>query len=127
MRTKVVVELSDKYLKACIGRKVRVIKLVNTDPPSILAALNSLFKDNKQVKNFDVFVVIGRNKITVRRVELPSQDLKEIEQMLGLYLIRQIPYRKEEVCWAYQNLGFDGINNSRLILAVVLKMFLMAL
>jgi hypothetical protein len=121
MRTKVIVELSDKYLKVCIGRKVRAIKLANIDSPSILAALNSVFKDNKQIKNFDVFVVIGRNKITVRRVELPSQDLKEIEQMLGLYLIRQIPYRKEEVCWAYQNLGFDGINNSCLILAVVLK------
>jgi hypothetical protein len=65
--------------------------------------------------------VLNRNKITVRHVDLPSQDPKEIEQMLGLYLMRQIPYHKEEVCWAYQNLGFDGISNSQLILAIALK------
>ena len=121
MRTRVIVELLDRYLKVSIGRKAMVVNLPNVDPASISSALSSVFKDNKQAKNLDVFVVLSRNKITVRRVELPSQDPKEIEQMLGLYLIRQIPYHKEEVCWAYQNLGFDGISNSHLVLAVALK------
>jgi hypothetical protein len=120
MKTRVIVELSDRRLKVSIGHKVMAQNLPNIDPASISAAIRSVFREGKLGKNFDVFVVLSRDKITVRRVELPSQDLKEIEQMLGLYLIRQIPYHKEEVCWAYQNLGFDGIS-SCLVLAVALK------
>jgi len=121
MRTKIVIEVLEHYLKVSVGRKVAVEPLGNLEPRSISLALNSILKQNKCGKNLDVSVVLSRNKITVRRVDLPSQDLKEIEQMLGLYLIRQIPYHKEEVFWAYQNLGFDGVSNSHLILAVALK------
>lgn len=121
MRTKVIIELTEHWLKVCIGRKVVVEPLSSSEGSAVLAALNSIFKQNKLGKDTDVFVVLNRNKITVRRVDLPSQDPKEIEQMLGLYLMRQIPYHKDEVCWAYQNLGFDGVSNSNLILAVALK------
>jgi len=121
MRTKVIIELAESYLKVSIGRKVAVEPLVSTEPAVISNALSLILKQNKCTKDFDVFVVFNRNKITVRRVDLPSQDPKELEQMLGLCLMRQIPYHKEEVCWAYQNLGFDGTNNSHLILAIALK------
>ncbi len=121
MKTRIVIELSEHWLKAVIGRKVSVEPLSSQEPAQILAALNSILKQNKCGKDVEVCVVLSRNKITVRRVDLPSQDPKEIEQMLGFYLIRQIPYHKEEVCWAYQNLGFDGISNSHLVLAVALK------
>jgi hypothetical protein len=121
MRTRIVIEVSERWLKVSIGHKVAVEPLANLEPGSISSGLNLILKQNKGSKDLDVSVVLSRNKITVRRVDLPSQDLKEIEQMLGLYLIRQIPYHKEEVCWAYQNLGFDGVSNSHLILAVALK------
>ena len=121
MRTKIVIEVLDRWLKVSVGRKMVVESLANVEPGSISLALNTILKQNKCSKDLDVSVVLSRNKITVRRVDLPSQDLKEIEQMLGLYLIRQIPYHKEEVFWAYQNLGFDGVSNSHLILAVALK------
>lgn len=121
MRTKVVIELADFLLKVSVGRKVTVDSLPNTESGVISASLSKILKQNKCTKDIDVFVVLNRNKITVRRVDLPSQDPKEIEQMLVLYLMRQIPYHKEEVCWAYQNLGFDGISNSHIVLAVALK------
>ena len=121
MRTRIVIEVLESWLKVSVGHKVAVQPLANLEPGSISLVLNSILKQNKCGKDLDVFIVLSRNKITVRRVDLPSQDPKEIEQMLGLYLIRQIPYHKEEVFWAYQNLGFDGISNSHLILAVALK------
>jgi len=121
MRTKIVIEVLERWLKVSIGHKVAVEPLANTEPGSISTAINSILKHSGGSKDLDVSVVLSRNKITVRRVDLPSQDSKEIEQMLGLYLVRQIPYHKEEVVWAYQNLGFDGISNSHLILAVALK------
>ncbi len=121
MKIKVIIELAESCLKVSIGRKVAVESLASTEPAVISNALSLILKQNKCGKNFDVFVVFNRNKITVRRVDLPSQDPKEIEQMLGLCLMRQIPYHKEEVCWAYQNLGFDGTSNSHLIMAIALK------
>ncbi len=121
MRTKIVIEVLERWLKVCVGHRVAVEPLVNVEPGSISAAFNRILKQNKCGKDLEVSVVLTRNKITVRRVDLPSQDPQEIEQMLGLYLIRQIPYHKEEVSWAYQNLGFDGVSNSHLILAVALK------
>ena len=121
MRTKIVVEVLEHWLKVSVGRKVTVQPLVNVETESISLSLNAILKQNKCSKDLDVSIVLNRNKITVRRVDLPSQDPQEIEQMLGLYLIRQIPYHKEEVFWAYQNLGFDGVSNSHLILAVALK------
>lgn len=122
MRTRIIIEVLDHWLKVSLGNKLAVEPLVNIEPGSIFSALNSVLKQNGgSSKDLDVSVVLSRNKITVRRVDLPSQDPQEIEQMLGLYLIRQIPYHKEEVIWAYQNLGFDGISSSHLILAVALK------
>lgn len=121
MRTRIVIEVLERCLKVSVGHKVAVEPLANAEPGSISSGLNSILKQNKCGKDLDVSVVLSRNKITVRRVDLPSQDRKEIEQMLGLYLIRQIPYHKEEVFWAYQNLGFDGVSNSHLVLAVALK------
>jgi len=121
MKTKVVVELAENWLKVVVGRKITAEPLAAIEPAAISTALSLVLKQNKCGKDLEVFVVLSRNKITVRRVDLPSHDTKEIEQMLGLYLVRQIPYQKEEVCWAYQNLGFDGVSNSHLILGVVLK------
>jgi len=116
-----VIEVLEHWLKISVDRKVAVVSLANLEPGTITSALNSVLKQNKCSKDLEVNVILSRNKITVRRVDLPSQDPAEIEQMLGLYLIRQIPYHKEEVFWAYQNLGFDGVSNSHLILAVALK------
>jgi Tfp pilus assembly protein PilN len=121
MKTKVIIELSERWIKVAVGRKVSVEPILSADPATISAYISSALKQNKGSKDLEVFVVLSRNKITVRRVDLPSQDPKEIEQMLGLYLIRQIPYHKEEVFWAYQNLGFDGISNSHILLAIALK------
>jgi len=121
MKTKVIIELSERWLKVAVGRKLAVEAITSSDPASLAGSISAILKQSKCAKDAEVFVVLSRNKITVRRVDLPSQDPKEIEQMLGLYLIRQIPYRKEEVFWAYQNLGFDGISNSHILLAIALK------
>ena len=121
MKTKVVIELSERWLKVAAGKRLSVQPVPNNDPAAIAGLISSALKQGRCGKDAEIYVVLSRNKITVRRVDLPSQDTKEIEQMLGLYLIRQIPYHKDEVFWAYQNLGFDGISNSHILLAVALK------
>lgn len=121
MKTKVIIELSERWLKVAVGRKLAVEAIASSDPVTIANSISAILKQNRVAKDAEIYVVLSRNRITVRRVDLPSQDPKEIEQMLSLYLIRQIPYHKEEVFWSYQNLGFDGVSNSHILLAVALK------
>ncbi|MFA5370159.1 MAG: hypothetical protein WC300_05545, partial [Candidatus Omnitrophota bacterium] len=95
MKTRVVIELSGRRLKVYIGHSLAVRDLPEVDLASISAALSGIIlKNNKRPSNLDVYLVLSRNAITVRRIELPSQDAKEIEQMLGLYIVRQVPHRK---------------------------------
>lgn len=127
MKTKVVIEFSEKWLKAVVsavqGNKSSIEKVIleplpNVDFSSVSKVLSSVFKRIGKRKGLEVIVVLSRNKMTVRKIELPSRDAHEIEQMLGLHVIRQVPYSKEEIIWGYQNLGFDGISNSRILLGI---------
>lgn len=127
MKTKVVIEFSEKWLKVVVstshGVKSSIDKVILEPLPeatalSVSKVLASVFKQIGKRKGLDVIVVLSRNKMTVRKIDLPSRDSHEIEQMLSLHVIRQVPYAKEEIIWGYQNLGFDGISNSRILLGI---------
>lgn len=126
MRPKLYVEFSELWVKAVLVEtqkmqsKVSSIFLEQIVPntSNFSAAVNNIFIKTGKKKNLDVTIILNRSKITVRKVDMPSRDTQEIEQMLGLHVIRQVPYPKEEIVWGYENLGFDGISNSRILLAV---------
>lgn len=100
------------------SEKETILEPLEGDISNITAPLSRVLYNIGQRKGLEVTVVVSRNKITIRRVDLPSQDPNEIEQMLGLHVIRQVPYPKEEIIWGYQNLGFDNISNSHILLAI---------
>ncbi len=127
MKTRVVIEFSEKWLKVVVSasygiknsiNKVILESLLEATSSGISKVLSSVFKQIGKRKGVEVIAVLSRNKVTVRKIELPSRDSHEIEQMLGLHVIRQVPYAKEEIIWGYQNLGFDGISNSRILLGI---------
>lgn len=127
MNKKVIIEFSERWLKAVcssfVGIKHNSIEKIILEPAgqdllNLSGSLNNLFKQIGQKKGLEVSVVLSRNKITVRQLDLPSRDAAEIESMLGLHVIRQVPYPKEEIIWSHQNLGFDGMSNSHILLAV---------
>lgn len=128
MKKRVVIEFSERWLKAVVftssgikqGSVTKIIlEPLGGDGLFIAEPLSRIFKQIGQKSNLEVTIVLSRNKITVRQLDLPSRDPTEIESMLGLHVIRQVPYPKEEIVWSYQNLGFDGISNSHIILAIV--------
>lgn len=119
MKTQVVIEFSERWLKAVVSLKKTILEPLEGDISNITVALDRIFQEIGRRKGLEVIVCLSRNKITIRRIDLPSQDALEIEQMLGLHVIRQVPYPKEEIIWGYQNLGFDGISNSHILLAIV--------
>ncbi len=127
MKKKVIIEFSERWLKAVcysptgIGHasiEKIILEPIVLDTPNLSISLNNVFKQIGQRKGIEVSVVLSRNKITVRQLDLPSRDSAEIESMLGLHVIRQVPYPKEEIVWSHQNLGFDGLSNTHILLAV---------
>lgn len=126
MKTKVVIEFSEKWLKAVVVDfqsahawiKDIILEPVEPNLLNVSDAVNKIIAKAGRKKVHDVTVVLSRNKITVRNIDLPSHDPREIEQMLGLHVIRQVPYSKEEIIWGYQNLGFDGVSSSHILLAI---------
>ena len=123
MTTQVIIEFSDRFLKAAVFDAGGPLKESFLEPlvpnfRNVPAVLSGLFQRIGRKKRLEVIAVLNRSKVTMRKVDLPSRDKAEIEQMLGLHIIKQVPYPKEEIIWGYQNLGFDGISNTRILLAI---------
>jgi hypothetical protein len=117
MNKKLVIEFSEHWVKA-VADKI-VLEPIEPGASSAVIALDRIFQKLGQKKNLEVLVVLSRNKVTLRKLDLPSREPSEIESMLGLHVVRQVPFPKEEIVWGYQNLGFDGINNSSVLLGIV--------
>ena len=127
LKKRLVLEFSQGLLKAVLtevrGAKAAVKKILiepslGIDSQSISRSLSGVLAQVGGKRKLEIILVLPRDKLTVRRIELPSHDPHEIEQMLELSVVRQVPYRKEEIIWAYQNLGFDGISNSQILLVI---------
>jgi len=127
MKTKLIVEFYGQWVKAAVVHyqgifvyvKDVIIEPIDPSFDNISGVVKKIIAQAGRNKKPEVVVCLNRNKITLRRIELLSKDTREIEQMLALHVIRQVPYVKEEIIWGYQNLGFDGINSSAILLAIV--------
>lgn len=123
MSIKIIIEFSDRFLKAAVfdakgGLKDAFLEPLEPNFRNVPAALSGLFQRVGKKKGLEVSAILNRSKVTMRKADLPSRDKAEIEQMLGLHIIKQVPYPKEEIIWGYQSLGFDGISNTRVLLAI---------
>lgn len=126
MKSKLILEFSDIWLKACLidplNKQEPKALFLEPMKPGMLdmpLAVENIFKQIGKSKQLELVLILTRSKSTLRRIDLPSRDAGELEQMLSLHVIRQVPYPKEEIIWGYKNLGFDGTSNSRLLLAIV--------
>ena len=65
MRTRIVIEVLESWLKVSVGHKVAVQPLANLEPGSISLVLNSILKQNKCGKDLEIFLVFGSLRINV--------------------------------------------------------------
>ncbi len=82
------------------------------------------FLKREKAKAKSAVLCLPRNLVTVRNLYLPTQDQKEIAQMVELHLSRVVPHKKEEIFFSH---FFSGINQegyARVMLAIVQKTFL---
>lgn len=93
------------------------VKLVQIKEP-VVEAIAKAFKTLKLSKE-GVIACIPRHLVTVRILEFPSVDPKEIESMVNLQVGKQTPYSREEIIFAYRPIHTekDGYTKVMLVIA----------
>ncbi|GEM_PF-5801673 len=85
--------------------------------PDGLGALKALL-DAAPVTGREVGLAIGREAFTLRTLELPSRDPKEIASMLELQLGKLTPYPRAEIFFAWSLIGTFRDGYTTVLLAV---------
>ena len=123
--TVIVVEIGNDWLKIVEGkvvtggigtRGVHFVKLSEIKG-SVSDALGRIFKDNKWSKH-NVLLCLPRHLVTTRILELPSVNLKEIDDIIGLHIGKQTPYAREEIIYSYKVIGSGKEGYARVFLAI---------
>jgi len=85
---------------------------------SVSGAISKVFRDLKLNKN-TVILCIPRHLATVRILELPSIDPKEIADMIDLQIGKQTPYAKEEIVFSHRIIDAEreGYTKAMLVIA----------
>lgn len=93
------------------------IKLAQIKEP-IADAISKIFRELK-LKKKNIITYIPRNLVTIRILELPSTDPKEITEMINLQIGKQTPYSKEEITFSYRIIDTDREGYAKVMLAIV--------
>lgn len=86
----------------------------------VLNALLALAKE-KQIKSNGAFLVLPRHLAIVKVLRLPSQEERELRQMVEIQISSQTPYTLEEVEFEYRKLSSDSEGYTQVVLIVIPK------
>ncbi|MFA4981050.1 MAG: pilus assembly protein PilM [Candidatus Omnitrophota bacterium] len=122
----VVIEIGNDWLKIAENRypagsrivsRLDFKKIADIDG-SMTAAISKIFSILKLDKH-SVISYIPRHLATVRILELPATDPKEINEMVSLLAIKQTPYSKEEIVSAYKTISCMKEGYTKVMLVIV--------
>ncbi|KPK39578.1 MAG: hypothetical protein AMJ78_08310, partial [Omnitrophica WOR_2 bacterium SM23_29] len=120
------IEITDRHIKllqiSAKGSDTKVIacvfkELSATEPEACAAILQGILEEYN-IKPKDLVLTISRQSVTIRNIRLPSQNLREIDEMVGFQAVKQIPYPKEEIAYGYNIYGIDSEGYSKIILVI---------
>lgn len=127
MKVSVTVEIGKQYLKLATvssqGKQARIVDcyaeaLSSLSDEQIGQRIADIARNRKLFPRA-VNLCVSRDFVTVRNLHLPSQDPKEINDMIKLHITRLVPYKEEEILFSHRIIGTDDMGYSRLILAIV--------
>lgn len=120
-----VIEIGNDWLKiaenspSAPGRvisKVNLTKLAQINEP-VASALSRIFKENN-LNRQGVVTYLPRNLVTVRVLEFPSTDPKEINDMVNLQVTKQTPYSKDEIYSSHKVVSSDREGYTKVMLVI---------
>jgi Tfp pilus assembly PilM family ATPase/Tfp pilus assembly protein PilN len=97
--------------------KIHFLKLAQIKEP-VWDAISRAFAQLKLGKH-SVITYIPRHLTTVRVLELPATNQKEISDMIGLQVGKQTPYSKEEIIFSYNMFDRRKEGYSKVMLVIV--------
>jgi Tfp pilus assembly protein PilN len=79
------------------------------------------FLERKRLKDFTAVVTIPSHLVITKNIEIPSQDPKEIKDIINLQAGRLTPYSRQEVIIDYVRIGSFRQSYTKLLLVIVAK------
>ena len=73
------------------------------------------------VNSNEFILLVPRRSVILRQMTLPSDQYEEIQDMIGLQLINNVPYPVEDIIYQHHRLEKDGKDESRVLVVIILK------
>ena len=99
--------------------QVRLLKLAQIKD-SVAVAIDDIFKDLR-LNRRDVVAYIPRHLVTVRMLDMPATDPKEISDMINLQVGKQTPYSKEEIVSSHRIVEIGPTGYAKVMLAIAAR------
>ncbi len=121
----VVVEIGNDWLKVMEGTpsgqesiitKANFKKLVEIKEP-VTVALAKIFKDLR-LSPHGIIACIPRHLVTVRILEFPSTNPRDIRDMVSLQVGKQTPYSRDEIIFTYKTIGVNAAGYTKVMLVI---------
>jgi len=121
----VVVEIGNDWLKILeynpshkggTVTRASLVKLVQIKEP-VTEAVAKAFRNLKLSKQ-EVIICIPRHLVTIRILEFPSMDPKEINDMVTLQVGKQTPYSREEIIFSYRPIHVEREGYTKVMLVI---------
>jgi len=87
----------------------------------IVASLKELLAHHRRRGDFHLALCLSAHFLITKNIEIPSQDPKEIKDIINLQAGRLTPYAREEVIIDFVNIGVFRQSYTKLLLAIVNK------
>ena len=121
-RTTGILEIGKTYLKLALVEdnfdKDRLItKLVKQDSAGNEAIARILERESFD----DLVIVLPRNQVTVRNLELPTTDPQEIKDIISIQAGKQTPFSRDEIIADFKIIGLTRQHYTKVLLAIVQK------
>jgi type IV pilus assembly protein PilM len=100
--------------------KAKAENIFGKSDDSISALLKDILKKEK-INKTNTVLVLPRSLVTVRYLQLPSSNSEELDTMVDMQVVRQIPYSKEEMVYDYCITGLTQEGYSKILVVIVHK------
>ncbi|MEI8349095.1 MAG: pilus assembly protein PilM [Candidatus Omnitrophota bacterium] len=109
-------QLLDQQYKI-VGLSVKRMLDIKT---TLAPAMKQWFREMDITGN-EVTLIIPRHFVTIKNLELPSTDTREIKEIIDLQISKQTPYSRDEIVFGFKVLQGNTEGYSNVLLAIVKK------
>lgn len=115
-----------KLLRAKAQRGLFVVSscqirdLENNKGAIVEKALAEMVSQNK-IEEDELIVIVPRRNIILKQISLPSHTEAELRKMIGLQLVNQVPYAREDIVFDFSVLGKDPSGYAKILVVVAHK------